>query len=545
MVNMDRVIEKDQKFEDLKEIYIQTGKPEFVRWDFIGAPTSDDTFNSTLNIKFDRTIYRGDAAVNGSPNVITAIQSATGYRLPAILTESQQTLFKTLLSAKGWNIDNYYTKGTSGYINGTGPDTTAKYILKFEYDTYNIVPSDSGTAIERFAEAFRQAESITLPINSSAISINDDTISISLRDSNALKVLGATYQIGYPAGFIVDILSNPCVARAENETLSGVSRPSIRIYKPEDTIDLAASPSNTTPRFIATQPGQAQIRMDCRTPNSRVRYISTQREDNDASVHWGDNLGSGGSGAYPNPIGSDPTRPGDPRTGTGYFGSNNTASVPALSIGSAASNGDGQYSGFKYRIRAVGVASDGTMRGTNDANAEAEEIAYRTVIVFTASNITATNGQNLGPGDQLWIRGGNTLTATTIPGFPLTPDDDWSVLSAQGNNSRAGIRLMTKLGTGTLNNSVWQWVTWNVNSKVYFDLYLGHDNASSAATVFKYGPKQYAVHIGNWTNMREYSAAFPGERRMLASNLPNFYSSGSARQYAYTFNGAFSSRPDY
>jgi len=547
MVNMTRVIERDQRFQDLKEIYIQTGKPEFISWDFIGNPSSDDTFNSTLNIKFDRSIYRGSATINSNPNVITAIQSAAGYRLPAILTESQQTLFKTLLSAKGWNIDNYYTKGTSGYINGTGPDTTAKYILKFEYDTYNIVPSDSGTAtnIQRFAEAFRQAESITLPINSSAISINDDTISISLQGSNALKVLGATYEISYPAGFIVDILSNPCVARAEDETLDGVSRPSIRIYKPEDTIDLAAIPSDTTPRFIATQPGQAQIRMDCRTPNSRVRYISTQREDNDASVHWGSNLGPGGSGAYKGPIGGDPDRPGDPRNATNYFGNTTTASVSSLPIGSAASNDDYQYSGFKYRIRAVGVASDGTMRGTNDVNAEAEEIAYRTVIVFEANNITATNGQTFGNGDQLWIRGGNTLTATTIPGFPLTPEDDWSVLSAQGNNSRAGIRLMTKLGTGTLNNSVWQWVTWNVNSKVYFDLYLGRDNTSTAATVFKYGPKQFAVHIGNWTNMREYSAAFPGERRMLASNLPNFYSSGSARQYAYTFNGAFSERPTY
>ena len=103
---------------------------------------------------------------------------------------------------------------------------------------------------------------------------------------------------------------------------------------------------------------------------------------------------------------------------------------------------------------------------------------------------------------------------------------------------------MTKLGTGNLNNSTWQWVTWQANSRVYFDLYLGHDNSSSAATVFKYGPKEYAAHIGNWSNMRENYLAFAGERRMLASGTPDYTNSG-ARQYDYSFNSAFSSRPDF
>jgi len=540
MVNMDRVNNptNPQGFKDLKDIKIQTGKPLFESWEFTGSASSDDTYNSALNITFDRDIYRGDANINGNPltpNVITIIQSSAGYRLPAILTESQWTLFRTLIGAE---LDAYYTRGTSGYINGTGPDTTAKYILNFEHDTYTIVPSAlaAGGTIERFAETFRQAESIKLPINSSAITIDNDTVKVSLQGNNALKVLGATYEISYPAGFIVDILSNPCDARSQTQPITGVSRPAIRIKKSDETITLAAGDADT-PRFTAAQPGTAQIRMDCRTPGSSVRYTTTEASQGDTSVSWGARLALNPP-QFPVAT-ADPARPDAPGSSNTYFGSG----TAVLSIGPAASalTIDGVtvnvFNGYKYRIRAVGNVGGGTNNSTN----EAEEIAYRTVIVFKAhAMVAADGGQVFGSGDQLWIRGGNTLSSTNIPGFPLTPEDVWSEIAAPGK--RAGIRLMSKLGTETLNNSVWQWVTWHVNSKVYYDLYLGHDLTSSADTVFKYGPKYYAKHVGNWSSVREFYVAFPGQRRLLQSNAPS-YTTGSSRQYAYNFNGTVSERP--
>jgi hypothetical protein len=173
----------------------------------------------------------------------------------------------------------------------------------------------------------------------------------------------------------------------------------------------------------------------------------------------------------------------------------------------------------------------------------ANELAYRTVIVFVGNNVTGDNGQTFTSGDQLWIRGGNTINSTTIPGFPLTPADNWN--NIQVNGKRAGIRLMSKssgTATNTLANSTWQWVTWEVNAKLYYNLYLGHDADSSAAEATQYGPKQYASHIGNWTNLSEYYVAFPGERRWLASGTPN-YSTQGGRAIPYTFNGSFDELP--
>jgi len=566
MINMTRVIEKEQKFEDLKEIYIQTGKPLFENIEITGTATDDDTYNATLRIQFDRSIYRGDAYIGGNidnPNVITIIQSDqpdARYRLPAILTESQRTLFKTLIHPynsgdAGYNpnldLDTYYTKGTSGYINGTGSDTTAKYILNFDHDTYNIVPDSSGGDITEFAYAFRMAERITLPINSSAITVNDDTVIVSLQGSNALKVLGAKYEINYGTGFIVDILSNPCDARTEYYTVSGVSRPTIRIRKPDETITLD-SPSTNTPKFKAVQPGTAQIRIDNRTPNSYVRYTTNGVEQSDASIGVCFAGEANNPIAYPQPTGA-PTQPVDPRGNTGTSYGNTTTIIP-LPIGTPAdTTGDfiDCYKGYKYRIRAVGVASDGTMPPLNTNIPDAEEIAYRTVIVFVANGMTVDKGQIFGSGDQLWLRGSNTPTATTIPGFPLTPEDNWKDIKT--TDKRAGIRLMSKhnkvLGQNqshSLNTCLWQWVTWNANSTIYFDFYLGRDNApigDTVDTVTKYGPKNFSIHNGNWSNMRELYLAFPGQRRLLQSDSPDYTGQG-ARQYAYNFNTGFSSRPD-
>jgi hypothetical protein len=230
--------------------------------------------------------------------------------------------------------------------------------------------------------------------------------------------------------------------------------------------------------------------------------------------------------------GADPTRPTIPtQTSAG------ASFIPALSdnatvftIGPA--EGGNGYQGYKYRVVAVGVT--GTQSGTtftaNGISASyAEEIAYRSVFTFQAENLAAGVGVTFANGDQVWVRGGNTMTSSTIPGFPLTVEDNWADLLA--TQSRAGIKLMTKMGTATntLNNCEWQWVTWEANSAIYVNIYLGRDNDSSVAEVWQFGPRVIHPQTDGFSLLKEWYVLYPGEHRRVSTNqtfgnrMPAFY----------------------
>ena len=542
MVNLDLVNATQRNFQNQKNIIIQTGRPTR-----IGVPefipdanlNSDGTVPGTLQIEFSSRITRGLGE-------ITIVQSAIGYRLPGVISEAQFNLYRGIT-----NFTNFYRKGTNGYINGVGPDTSTKYILDFNVNTYTTTHSNAllNTQLTGIASDLRVAEGMRIAINSSFVSINDNVLSIRLTGTNSLKVQGASYEIVYPERFIQDSLGNACDAYTGTITTTGVARPTIRSSKPRETISLHGTPSTTQPRIYLTdlereRISRVQIRMDCRTPGSTVRYTEAEQSNNvnnsannNANWSWVKNQ------TVTNPLKlSDPTRPTAPTSGSTLF--NNAVDNGMITRGPGAVSGTNMdiYNGYKYRIYAVGV--NGTTVG--DANSMAEEVLFRTVLTFKGSAVTATGGQNFltsGVGNQLWVRGSNEMTGTTIAGFPLTPDDNFAQL--QANNERAGIRLMTRINTNDvdLNNSTWQYVTWDINATAFITLYLGNDIGSSAAMLQQYGPQNIASQTENWSLLKEFYVMYPGEHRWLNNLSPQYNDSGSSRVGPFTFVGAFTQRP--
>jgi hypothetical protein len=490
-----------------KSITIQTGP--------LSVLTAAAFNNNNLVIGFNRNILKGAGE-------ISIIQSATDYRLPAVLTESQFSKY-----SKIDNVNSYYTRGSNGYNytsnTDRGADTSTKYILRYNVDTAAVgTPSASGTAEQRLAEAFRQAEKITLSINAGAVTISGSQLTIALTDTNALQVPGAAYQVSYPQGFVQDSLSTPCpILTNQSVTLGGVAKPFIRINKRQDTITESPSPSNSQPRLVAAQPFLADVRMDCRTPGSTIYYFTTNavtNNNNGTTANW---TTAGG----PQNTTAAPGQPNDPQTTT----NNRLTYSAAFTIGT---NND--YQGLQWYVRAK--ASKGS-----DWSVNSEEMAFKTVVTYRANGITAGDtGVTFDNGDQLWIRGGDAIKSSTVPGFPIT----WDIGEfdkAKADGKRAGIRLFTRTDTDTtaLNNSTYKWITWDINTDAYFDIILGHDTASTAAEALQYGPIQFAYQRAGWTSFKEQCRILPGQHRWLVSNNPD------PSKGALNFSGTFSARARY
>ncbi len=487
---------------DVDTSALSAGTPYFTT----GAVADDNSYETTLEITFNRDVFKGSGN-------ITIEQTAQDFYLPAVITEAQYNRLRSKVS----NIDTFYTKGTNGgTTNGTNAnspfiaDTINKYILN-----YATNPNMSGAAPNAdaaFFTAFRQAEKIVIPVNNQAVTVNGNKVTITLTGANAPQVPGASYTISYPATFVIDSLgNNPPADNAEGVALGGVARPFIRIKKTQDTIAIQAT-TNNRPRLAATQPLTAEVRMDTRTPGSEIRYTYTQYNTNINAENLNVNIipvKAAGAG-----------RPDDITDALTPY------TIPV-------SIGNDNYQGMQWRVRA---------RASKDNNnsAESEDMAYRTVITFDTGGMTAaanSGEQVLAVGDQVWIRGGDSIGASSIPGFPFTWEDNWGNLSGK----RAGIRLMTKTGNNnnTLNDSEWKYVTWDMSATAYVDFVMGHDTASSADVAWQYGPRQWAYQRWGWTSYKDRYPIFPGEHRWLDVNTDN-ETTGKGN-----FSGTFSSRPNF
>jgi len=531
-----------------------------------GIRSDDGSYWTTLEIPFNRTVTKGSGSIT-----ITQIQgTGTGmYRLPAVMTEAQYNRFRNVsasVSGNTVNTNTYYTKGTNGYINGTGSDTSNKYVLQYNFDPRRDVTSNGtgftdNTAIpSAFIDAFRAAEAISVNVNSQAVKIEGSgtatKVKVRLSGSNAPQVPGATYAVSLPAGLVIDDLGNSSALTNREITLRGVAKPFIRIRKSQDTISVSNSPSINQPRLAAAQPFLSYVRIDCRTPDSTITYTATSGETS-APVTEANNFANANhnnwnltSGAADN-NNMIPSRPGIPASAytnsnqltIGYVG--NTNNSPTLA----------NVQGFQWWARARAAVG-----ATNSA--EAEEVAYRTVITYQlrgngnnadgAGNPTnpieaAETGQSiLAAGDQIWIRGGDAIGSSSIPGFPFTWEDNWDSLA----NRRAGIRLMSLVATSgdTINNSIWRLVTWDMNTTAYVDFIKGRDidvtedgvtyNASSADVAWQYGPKRWAYQRAGWTSFKDKYPIYAGKHRWCDTA---FQWGG---KWILNFSATFSSRPD-
>ncbi|MDR3020827.1 MAG: Ig-like domain-containing protein [Treponema sp.] len=484
---------------------------------FQGIRADDGSYWTTLEIQFNRDIIKGIGNITITQTQGTTI--ANGYRVPLVLTQTQYNRFRNIA-----NLDTYYTRGTNGYINGVGADTSTKYILNYNYHPWSGTATNAGFTGNipipvAFANAFRDAESVTIPVDAQDVEINGSMLKVRLIGSNAPQVPGASYTVTYPAGFVQDNLGNLCTAGNTNVNLSGTARPFIRVRKPQDTVGTQAGTA-AAPRLTVTLPWQAYARMDTRTPGAAITYTRNEWSSNTAANNWS-------TTGTPNDATGGATRPAN-ATGTAY--TNNSQ----ITLGNAGAT-DAEQQGYQWWARAIASS------GTPTANSyEAEEIANRTVITYqlrnTTNAITAGAGEQiLGNGDQIWIRGGDAIGSSSIPGFPLTWEDNWNTLGEK----RAGIRLMRLVSVtgGTLNNSIWRWVTWEINTTAYIDTILGRDTESTAAIAQQYGPRYWAYQRAGWTSFKDRYPIYPGKHRWLDAGQDH------VGKGAINFSGTLSARP--
>jgi len=434
-------------FDTNKNITIETGSlsidtaPQFIsdssagtgfnietNSNFHGVRSDDGSYWTTLEFSFNHAVSKNDGN-------ITIEQNSSGYRLPAVLTEMQYNRFRSVE-----NFDTYYKKGTNGYIDNQGADISTKYILQYNYNPSGTANSNitGDTAVHgTFMTAFRAAERITIPINAQTVTIDDKKVIVRLSGSNAPQVPGATYTVSFPAGIVIDSLGNTNAALTYNAvSLPGVAKPFVRIRKTQDTIVESDSPSMTQPRLVATQPLLAYARMDSRTPNATVRHTVNDWYSTTTGNNWS-------TGGTPQDSSGGATRPSNP-----------TATTPdtPVQIILGTNSGTNANQGYQWWTRAVATA---TINSTAYISYETEEMAYRTVITYQLRNgtsaITASAGQSImESGDQIWLRGGDAIGSSSIPGFPFTWEDNWSSLSGR----RAGIRLMTKVPDSAISTIV-------------------------------------------------------------------------------------------
>jgi len=530
------------QLSELKDIYVQTG-PLTVSTSLAsnktlisgGGVATDGSYNTALTITFNRNIIKG----NGN---ITIIQPASDYRLPAVLTESQFNKYNNIL-----NVNNWYTRGSNGYnytsANNRSADTTTKYILKYSVIPEDITPNASGTEIEKLAEAFRQAEKIELSVNAQAVKISGAQLIIELTGSNALQVPGAVYQVTYPAGFVQDSLNTPCrpcpdtVAPVQtgSVTLDGIAKPFIRINKKQETITVNNNPSVTQPRLVAAQPFQADVRFDTRTPGATIYYFTTDVATNISGGGNNNNTATTANWTTANGPGdlnaAAPAQPNDPQPTTGQ---------PTAQTTNPITIGDNNYQGLQWYVRVKATKN-------SEWSVNSEEMAFRTVVTYNMNNMADPNDatqQRPGSGDQLWIRGGDAIQSSSVPGFPLTWDIE-EFDRAKAEKKRAGIRLFTKTGNGNVYNDIWKWITWDINTDAYFDIILGRDEAadSTAEEAQQYGPRRFAYQRAGWTSWKEQCRILPGKHRWLVSDNPTPANSGN--KGATNFSAIFHARPKY
>jgi hypothetical protein len=520
-----------------------------------GTVTDDNTYNTSLTVTFSHPVSRGSGTMS-------IIQTAASYRLPAVLTEAERTRYRTSNTASGASMetlfDEFYTRGTNG-LDGNVPDTSIKYVLNYAVNPNQVNLPAQGTPsnIQRLAEAFRQAEKLEFSATANVVDFAADDganrqLVVTLEDSNALRVPGGTYEVTIPAGFVQNDLSSPSGPITETGatalTAGGVAKPFIRVKKAQETI--ASINQGATPRIVATQPQTTTAKIDTRTPmtgaNARMRY--TSREVLATAPTSGNNWWTT---ALTNTIPAVPDNPSYNTTG------NTLDNSTEITIGGGANE---QYQGYIWRVRATAFI-DTTTRSdySNDA-------AYRTVFTYQIENMAAPTGndaqsqQRLTLGDQIWLRGGDAIGSSSVPGYPLTWVDDWADLST--SKKRAGIRLMTMTAGGNdyNNSSTWKWVSWEITVETYFDIILGRREATGEGTtaaevatelaqIKQYGPRKWAYQRAGWTSFKEKYTLIPGNHRWVttaigtAQNPANGISQDAVSKGAINFSNTFGGRP--
>lgn len=437
-----------------KNIRIQAGQPVLT-----GCVLSSD--NQTLTLEFSQPMYKG------SGNLVLEQRD---FVVPPLLEESRYSEILSRLSGTNRTlIEGAYTRTINGgsYSGGVfQPDLTAKYVLKYTYDT------DDADLLEAFSDA--KAHQVVLPVTGSRVTgAGTDTLTVSLTGGYQLPVKGADYDLIIPATAFRDLLGQyyaGTIAGDQVLAATGVEPPVFRLDKRSETL------IDTGSGIAADPPDTIGVKIDCPTPGAVIYYDLNHVE-----------VASSGTdpGAYP-------AIPADPDSGDTLYGA-------PFEIGTASLT-----RGNKYFMKAAAI-KDGV-------SAVASEAAFRTMARFDfgvntpnrgEQSVTNGTGTITGTACSLWIRGGDARSGTvTTPGFPLSWDD----------RDLDKIRLMTADGT-----QQWYWMTWEIGVTTYALFILGKTPATLADA--ELGPAWY----GWWNNNTagdplETIPIHPGECRALNGN---------------------------
>lgn len=444
------LVDDTTKLSANREIAIVTGNPKI---------TGVNITDKKLTINYNSSISKG------SGKEITIKMNEGTFIAPAVMD-------KDAYNDCSSDIQAYYTEGTNGSIISSGSlksDLSAKYIL--DYDT-----SVNDTTLTGYFVAAKK-DTVTIPVDSTAVTVNDTKVEVDISDAYKLPVKGAAYTIDVPAGFVINVLGKD--SEAIPDTLKpirapGVEKPAIRIKKSAETI------SDTT----VTQPWQANAKIDCQTPGAVIKYANNSKTSNNKEFN---------GSVIARDTKTDITTATDVSDITNEY-------TTELTLGTAGTDTTNRTKGYKVLISAVAnLPTSVTGESTARVSEPSYETAYRTVVIFVES-------KNLD--DYRWIRGGDAPSGgVSTPNFPFS----WN------KNEYDKVRAMTKMVTAQDGKSAdWYWVSWNLNTTAYVGFLKG-DMPGDAATK---GPSWWIWGSCAWVGLKSDYPVYPGESVKLKNSGP-------------------------
>ena len=482
-------------FASNKEIYISANKPSISSVNITGEDS-----NAILTVEFNKPVLKGSGT-------ITLTQDSDTFRVPTVLTVAEYNDLKATL---GNAIDDYYKKGVNGATlnsdNTLTPDTSTKYILNFYINNDGSI--DTVTDEEDLNEIknlpnlkslFVNAglNTVSIPIYSSAVSVNSTTLTAKLTGEFKLPVKGAEYSVSISEGSVIDSVENENESYTATKTAPGVENTEIRIekkgYKIDNAGDLLKSDVN--------MPETAQMKIACQTPGSSIKYGINQRSSthvviNDCSYH-------------------------DTKTADVKIPTINNDYTGTITLGTSVLTFD-TAKGMKFAIAAQ------ASKGTTESEV-AYEYAARTVLKFDIGNkYKNADDQNVGEIDDngnfktsikyngnqvhvekltIWIIGGDSDSGgNTIDPFPLSWGDpsNFKMMKLQtpdywDTNKFAKDKTTVR--------GEWYWITWDISAPTYHGFVAG-DVPSDAQ---ENGPSIWYAGECFYTPLKSYYILYPGE----------------------------------
>lgn len=484
-----------KRFNENRQIKIVTGKPKVE-----SVSLSGEDENAKLTITFDREITK----VGGN---IVIEQDTSTYRVPAVLSVAEYTEFEG-----DSIIESSYTKGTNGAVkNGSNlaNDTATKYILNFDK---NDTDADLVNAFKA-----KKKHIVEIPVVSSNVTTSNAVLTVELKGAYKLPVKGAEYTVTIDKDSVTDSVNNKNDEYTHSEKIKapGVESPVIRIEKGSQKINNAGNTLSAT----VTMPETAKMYINCRTPNSTIRYgisggVTNGKANGIRSTLV--NVNKQSHNYTTDEIATAKANTDARATVPGTYDNNYTSPI-TLGDGNNTSNTltYNTANGLKFAIAAVATANGKTSEPSY-------EYAARTVLKFvingtyaaqdgtrgsTVSNIEGNpTFQNL----RVWLIGGDfAYGANSIDPFPL----EWGYNTKE---DKSLFKLMSGSNTGRNDmNGSWFWISWDVTAATYHGFAIG-DVPADAQTK---GPTKWYTSEQYWCADKAYYVLYPGETlKMAASN---------------------------